>query len=77
MKQKIIGFHLDEHNDWVAELSCHHGQHVRHNPPFINRPWVTSSEGRNSKLGEVLNCIKCDQNAPFDAWYEEQNQHNA
>jgi hypothetical protein len=30
----IVGFHQDEHQDWVAELSCGHNQHVRHRPPF-------------------------------------------
>ena len=33
MQQAILGFHLDEENDWVADLACGHGQHVRHNPP--------------------------------------------
>ncbi len=69
MKQKITGFHQDEFNDWVAELACHHGQHVRHNPPFINRPWVMTKQGRNSKLGRSLECKKCDQNAPPDNSY--------
>jgi len=68
MKQKITGFHLDEFNDWVAELECHHGQHVRHQPPFINRPWVETSEGRTSKLGAILECLKCDQHEPVDEW---------
>jgi hypothetical protein len=31
--RKIVGFHLDERKDWVAELECGHQQHVRHNPP--------------------------------------------
>lgn len=61
MQRKIIGYHLDEENDWVAELDCYHGQHVRHKPPFINRPWVLTEAGRNSKLGEVLHCVRCDQ----------------
>jgi hypothetical protein len=34
MKQKIVGFHQDEHADWVAELQCGHTQHVRHHPPW-------------------------------------------
>ena len=68
MKQKITGFHLDEENDWVAELVCYHGQHVRHKPPFINRPWVVSETGRNSKLGHELNCLKCDQGEAEDNW---------
>ena len=53
-----MGFHLDVENDRVAELDCGHGQHVRHNPPFLNRPWVVSEEGRNSKVGQRLNCLK-------------------
>ena len=68
MKQKITGFHLDEQNDWVAELECHHGQHVRHQPPFINRPWVVTANGREEKTGETLNCVKCDHNEPIDIW---------
>jgi hypothetical protein len=31
---KITGFHLDEDNLWVAELSCCHNQHPMHNPPW-------------------------------------------
>ena len=50
MKRKITGFHKDEENDWVAELECHHQQHVRHQPPFVNRPWVITLKGRNGKL---------------------------
>ncbi len=67
MKRKITGYHLDE-DDWVAELECHHGQHMRHKPPFIDRPWVVSEIGRNSKLGSELNCLKCDQDEPEDSW---------
>ena len=29
MHQPIVGFHLDEYGDWVADLRCGHGQHVR------------------------------------------------
>lgn len=68
MNRKITGFHLDEESDWVAELECHHGQHVRHKPPFINRPWVVTLEGRNNKLGDTLKCLKCDLNEPADEW---------
>ena len=27
------------------------GQHVRHRPPFVNRPWVASAAGREAMLG--------------------------
>lgn len=61
MKQAIIGFHLDDEQHWVADLACGHGQHVRHNPPWQNRPWVIMQEGRDSMLGVKLECKKCDE----------------
>jgi len=66
MKQPIIGFHKDEKDDWVAELDCGHNQHVRHNPPWMNRPWVTTENGRKDHLGRELECKKCDRNEPKD-----------
>ncbi|MDP2561215.1 DUF3565 domain-containing protein [Psychrobium sp. 1_MG-2023] len=68
MKQAIVGYHRDELNAWVAKLSCGHNQHVRHNPPWVSRPWVTSSQGRDNMLGYELNCVKCDEKAPRD-WH--------
>ncbi len=61
MERKIVGYHQDEKEDWVADLDCFHGQHVRHEPPFFNRPWSASEEGRASKIGEALNCVRCDE----------------
>jgi len=66
MQQAIVGFHQDEENDWVAELACNHFQHVRHNPPWTNRPWVITEQGRESMLGETLACKKCDRQEPAD-----------
>jgi len=60
MEQRILGFHQDENSDWVADLACGHGQHVRHQPPFSNRPWVLTEKGRNLHVGQVLNCKKCE-----------------
>jgi tellurite resistance-related uncharacterized protein len=57
----IDGFHQDEVGDWVAELSCLHNQHVRHRPPFWDRPWVTQPAGRESRLGSEINCPLCDR----------------
>jgi len=68
MKQPIVGFHRDEEEHWVAKLTCGHNQHVRHNPPWIVRLWVTTEEGRRNMLGHELNCVKCDKNAPKD-WH--------
>lgn len=61
MQQSIIDFHLDDVGDWVADLTCGHGQHVRHNPPWSVRPWVVSEEGRRAHLGEQLNCKRCEE----------------
>ncbi|MGI9331380.1 MAG: DUF3565 domain-containing protein [Gammaproteobacteria bacterium] len=63
----ITGFHRDEAGDWVAELTCGHFQHVRHDPPWINRPWVTTGPGRQEKLGHPLDCRKCAEGAPPDS----------
>ena len=66
MNQPIAGYHKDEEDDWVANLQCGHFQHVRHNPPFVNRPWVITEAGRNSMLSHELNCKKCDLGEPKD-----------
>jgi hypothetical protein len=62
MNRKIVDFHKDEHGDWVADLECGHGRHVRHKPPWINRPWVVTEEGRAMMLGVELDCKKCEAN---------------
>jgi len=56
----IVGFHQDPDGDWVADLACGHTQHVRHRPPWQNRPWVTTESGRAAKLGAPMECRACD-----------------
>jgi tellurite resistance-related uncharacterized protein len=60
MERPIIDFGLGSDGDPVAILSCGHSQHVRHNPPFVNRPWVVKQEGRDGMMGRPLNCVRCD-----------------
>ena len=60
MKQKIISYYQDELGDWIAKLACGHGQHVRHKPPLVNRPWVLTSDGRQKFIGFELECKRCD-----------------
>jgi len=62
IKRAIIGFHQDEHGDWVADLECGHTQHVRHRPPWQVRAWVISATGRAQHLGRTLLCKKCAEN---------------
>jgi hypothetical protein len=57
--RRIIGFHQDDEHHWVADLECGHTQHVRHDPPWQVREWVTTAEGRASHLGTTLRCVKC------------------
>ena len=57
--RKIVGFHQDDAGDWVADLECGHTQHVRNNPPWQNRPWVTTPEGRAAHIAAELACAKC------------------
>jgi tellurite resistance-related uncharacterized protein len=61
MHRLITGYHLDEVGDWVAELSCGHGQHVRHHPPFQLREWVLDAEVRARRFGTPLDCPRCDR----------------
>jgi hypothetical protein len=63
VQQPIIAFHQDEHGDWVADLACGHGQHVRHRPPWELRPWVVTEPGRRAHLGTLLRCVRCDGDA--------------
>src|SRR5271154_5199033 len=57
--RKIVGFHRDPQSDWVAKLECGHQQHVRQNPPYTERHWVTTAEGRQAHLGHELQCPVC------------------
>jgi len=62
----IVSFHRDELGDWFARLACGHHQHMRHQPPWINRPWVETEAGRRSMIEKVLVCKKCAQGLPAD-----------
>jgi hypothetical protein len=68
VRRAITGFHQDEVGDWVAELECGHGQHVRHNPPWQERPWVVTSAGRAERVGAELECPLCDRGEPPAEW---------
>jgi hypothetical protein len=59
VRRTIVGFHQDPAGDWVAELSCRHNQHMRHNPPFQFRPWVLIDESRAARLGTDIGCLPC------------------
>lgn len=61
MERAITGFGQDEDGDWYATLDCLHRQHVRHKPPFFNRPWVVTEAGREEFLGIPLDCVRCDR----------------
>jgi Protein of unknown function (DUF3565) len=55
----MVGFRQDEVGDWIALLECGHSQHVRHEPPWQNREWVTTRSGRETHLGTQLACREC------------------
>jgi len=66
MDCRIVEFDVDEEEHWRAKLECGHYQHVRHDPPLNDRGWVTTESGRRQKIGNKLNCVKCDDQAPSD-----------
>lgn len=55
----IVDFTRDDEGHWLAILECGHGQHLRHTPPWQNRPWVVSQAGREAHRGMRLACRKC------------------
>ena len=59
LPQQVTGFRQDDEGHWVAELECGHGQHVRHEPPLVSRPWVLTEDGRSAFLGTTLYCVRC------------------
>lgn len=59
VKRRIVTFRQDDRGDWIAELECGHAQHLRHDPPWTTRPWVTTAEGRAGFLGHALHCADC------------------
>ncbi len=56
----MVGFTTDTAGHWVALLDCGHRQHVRHDPPLVERTWVTTEDGRRGRLGRRLACVRCD-----------------
>lgn len=61
VERPIIAFHQDDEGQWVAELQCGHTQHVRHDPPWQVRPWVTDSVERQRRIGTTLECGRCGE----------------
>jgi tellurite methyltransferase len=64
MKQPIAGFTQDEDHHWVAHLVCGHRRHVRHIPPFDDRPWTQAQSARDGMLGELMDCTRCSESEP-------------
>lgn len=63
MERTIVGFACDEQGHWVAKLECGHTQHVRHDPPWQERPWVLDEASRAARIGTSLSCVLCDMPA--------------
>lgn len=59
LERRITGFHQDNEGHWVAELECGHTRHVRHQPPWEERSWVLSPEGRAARLDTTTPCTVC------------------
>ncbi|MBK5510332.1 MULTISPECIES: DUF3565 domain-containing protein [unclassified Pseudomonas] len=62
----VTGFHQDEDGHWVAELSCGHTQHLRHQPPWQSRAWVLDPAQRIEKIGQPFDCGWCAQGSVSD-----------
>lgn len=62
----VTGLHQDEDGHWVAELSCGHTQHLRHQPPWQSRAWVLDPVQRIEKIGQPFACGWCAQGPVSD-----------
>ena len=60
MQRRVVSFYQDEHMHWAARLDCGHGLHVRHDPPWTIREWVITEEGRDARIGSLMECKRCD-----------------
>ena len=58
-QRAIVGFHQDDEGHWVADLACGHSQHMRHNPPWQDRQWALTAEGRARFIGVGIECRLC------------------
>ncbi|WP_263144043.1 DUF3565 domain-containing protein [Pseudomonas sp. RIT-PI-AD] len=74
---RLTGFHRDPEGHWVAELSCGHTQHLRHQPPWQNRAWVLDPRRRDAHLGQPFACGWCaatrDAGAPNRNTFNEED----
>jgi hypothetical protein len=63
-ERRMVGFRQDDAGDWIADLDCGHSQHMRHEPPWNERPWVTTVSGRRAHLGNCVPCLRCARSEP-------------
>lgn len=61
MKVKFVRFLQDENQEWFTILSCGHKRHVRHRPPWMDRSWVMTKKGRDSRIGMETICRLCER----------------
>ena len=72
----MTGFRRDDDGAWVAELSCLHSQHIRHEPPFWEAAWIEDDEARGERVGQPLDCPLCDRaELPGGAPRQEDDRH--
>ena len=57
----MTGFRRDDDGAWVAQLSCLHSQHIRHQPPFWEAAWIEDDGARAERVGQSLDCPLCDR----------------
>jgi tellurite resistance-related uncharacterized protein len=57
----MTGFRRDDDEAWVAELSCLHSQHIRHEPPRWEAAWIDDGAERARRVGQPIDCPLCDR----------------
>ncbi len=59
VERTIVAFQQDRAGDWLAVLDCGHTRHLRHDPPWMERAWLTSEAERRRRIGQRIPCQTC------------------
>ena len=60
MKTIIIGFHQDEYEQWVADLSCGHSRYFRHGSSVATKGMGYIASRSKTYIGFELDCKTCE-----------------
>lgn len=58
--RRIMAVHDESADSCIVDLDCGHRRHVRDRPPLERYPWVRDAEARAARIGQSIECGRCD-----------------